>query len=112
MVAEVCYAPAGWRVARAAELVTTAFRVFFQLRLPLQCFYRARPAGTSSLEAECTGAGMTADWQTVDPRDGGVVHVAQFDGHLAGGGTAATLRGQMTEYLNLVPRWSRTTFFI
>ena len=81
-VLEVCVPPAGWRVARAAELLAAGFRVGGR-REPLHQYYGER----SGWRAGHWGGVnrivfVTADWQTADPFAGGAVFAANFEGRL------------------------------
>ena len=103
--------PAGWRVARAAELVAAGFGdgVDNGTRVPAsevldrsrglldRCTYYENLAGWDKYVwggvFRCFF--LTADWETVNSAEGGAVHVGFKEGQLDGFTTAASLRSYL-----------------
>ena len=102
-VTEVCRAPAGWRVALAAELVAAGMRPRGAVH-PREFYYHNQAGRQWDMDdwgIEVRRAWfVTADWETLDPKDGGAVHASTQEGHLVpychpSFCTAAKLRAQL-----------------
>jgi len=114
-VRDVCPPPAGWRLATSADIIAAGMRRFAPTKSPKQYIYMDQAGWTCCTWPErsrvlpglpwqnTTGVEriyfVTADWDTVEPADGGSLHAQYTEGTLSGSFTAASLRSDLAQGL-------------